>query len=54
MVQDADLMRTSQDTLARWVQQQTGRLPEPFAPERPSRCREATPLPDEAPTIEIR
>ncbi|MGB4978623.1 MAG: hypothetical protein WBR35_17960, partial [Anaerolineae bacterium] len=54
MMQDADLMRTYQDTLARWVQQETGRLPESSAPERPSRGREATPLPDEAPTIEIR
>ncbi|MBK7200697.1 VWA domain-containing protein [Candidatus Amarolinea dominans] len=54
MMQDADLMRTYQETLARWVQQETGRLPESSAPERPSRGREATPLPDEAPTIEIR
>jgi len=54
MIQDADLMHTYQDTLARWVQQQTGRLPQPAAPERPSRGREATPQPDEAPTIEIR
>jgi Ca-activated chloride channel family protein len=56
MVKDADLMRTYEDTLARWVQQETGRQPrpaEPVLPERPLRGRDSTPVPD-APTIEIR
>ena len=56
MTKDADMMRTYEDTLARWVQQTTGRLPgpaEPTLPERPGRGREATPYPP-APTIEIR
>lgn len=56
MVKDADLMRTYEDTLARWVQQETGCQPrpaEPVLPERPLRGRDSTPVPD-APTIEIR
>jgi hypothetical protein len=54
MLKDADLMRTYEDTLAKWVQYQTGRPPE--APERgepvqPVRGRQPLPTPV-APEIE--
>ncbi len=48
MVKDADLMRTYQDTLAKWVQNQTGRPPQPAegggpASDQPIRGRQPTP-----------
>jgi Ca-activated chloride channel homolog len=46
MVKDADLMRQYQDTLAQWVESQTGHrptAPEEPAPTRPYRGRDVTP-----------
>lgn len=43
IIQDANLMRRYQDTLARWVQNQTGRSPQPpesALSERPIRGRQ--------------
>lgn len=47
MVKDADMMRTYQDTLSKWVQNQTGRPPQPAeggpASDQPIRGRQPTP-----------
>jgi hypothetical protein len=59
MVQDADLMRKYEDTLAQWVQYKPGRPPQPpvstpgsASADSPSRGRD--PIPGGVPTIEIR
>lgn len=55
MYKDADLMRKYKDTLSRWVQNQTGRPPQPSSdneyPQQPSRGREPTPV---APVLDVR
>lgn len=56
MVKDADLMRKYQDTLARWVQNQTGRAPQPVedsGSDQPARGREPMLTPG-GPTLEIK
>ena len=61
MVKDADLMRTYQDTLSKWVQRQTGRPPQYSEPGsgyssdtgQPTRARQLLPTPS-VPVIEIK
>lgn len=57
MIQDADLMRKYQDTLAKWVEKQTGRpprLPEGGLPEpTPLRGRQPLPTPS-VPVLDIK
>lgn len=55
LIQDADLMRTYQATLARWVESQTGRPPEAEdAPRAPRLYRGDPRATLEVPVIEIR
>ena len=59
MVKDADLMRKYQDTLAKWVQRQTGRLPQQpegsggYEQPQTPRSRQLLPTPS-VPVIEIK
>jgi len=60
MVKDADLMRTYQDTLSKWVQRQTGRPPQysdggGYGSDtgQPTRARQVLPTPS-VPVIEIK
>jgi hypothetical protein len=54
LVQDADLMRKYQDTLAKWVQNQTGKAPQSSDLGDTGLNRGRLPTTNGAPTIEIK